>query len=713
MSKRIYFYESKKLKYNHKSYKLGWYIMFESSVLEYFILCGGFVGVSAFYLQHKKLHTSLAMLDDIVSTSEIGKIIFNKNGSFHKANAVACEYLSFLEGRERLKINICDFLDFIFDNSTEADKFLPSFSVHQVRNEALYDFREIISLHDDGACLVRGRKLHTGQTVFSISDISLNRKREAHYYTMGKENYQLSQAVEAVTCGIMVGDACRTGNQVIFVNDALCDFLNVKREDLVGGDWAALMRMLKDKDEREKLIKSINNLHDVEVEACSKHGDKTRWFSVKVTPILNAYGRLDLLVAVLSETTLLKQREAEFFQAQKLEALGQLAAGIAHDFNNILSIIDGFATMTVGALYKEDEKPKEYLRRISLASQRGADLTRKMLTFSKHKIVTKSVIDLRSVLTEQETLLQPLLSGDIKFKMIWPSEPVHIKGSADAVGHILMNLAINARDAMFGSGTLLVELSIPDVSSIHEKLKKDVSAEHFACLMVSDTGTGMDEKTLSRVFDPFFTTKERGKGTGLGMSVVYGLVQELGGFIDISSKIGEGTNIYVYIPVCEDAVSRAVLGNPSDIGTLVLDGYTAMVVEDEPDLREIVCCILERAGMTVYSAENGNDALCVQDEIDDQIDILLTDVVMPELNGVKLAELFSALRPETRIIFMSGFPSDGDLAPVTLPEDAHFIAKPMNYEGLLKVLYEILVKDRGIKNSKIYNGQLPHWESVT
>lgn len=685
--------------------------MFGSVLMDVFVLTGCLSSVFVLVMRQKRHGVSRFLLDEVVDTLEIGKIIFDRNGLFLKANCLAVQFFPFLNAHEKQSFKLSDFLDYVYDNSASDpdNAYVPA--VDPVRDEAVYDFREIIYFADGRICLVRGQKFISGEYIFTINDISSNKKREDHMRSLGKENYQLSQAVAAVNSGILISDPSKEGNKIIFVNDALCTFINVGREELLGSEWVPLLRMMKDKSEREKLIEAINQEQEIELEACRKQGDLVRWFSVKITPIYNLYGQLDLIVAVLNETTLLKQREAEFFHAQKLEALGQLAAGIAHDFNNILSIIDGFAMMLKGHIHDGDDKTKGYLDRISVASQRGAGLTRKMLTFGSHKVVRKNVVDVRSILADQEALLLPLLSSDIVLKIVLPQEPVHVKCSSDSLAHIIMNLAINAKDAMYGSGTLIAELSMIDRAKLPEKIKAHLAEDRYACLMIADTGTGMDEKTLAKVFDPFFSTKERNKGTGLGLSVVYGLVQELGGYIDISSKLGEGTQVSVYMPISDEPVSKAISGNLKDIQDMRLDGFTMMVVEDEPDLREIVSQILENAGVTVLRADNGVDALCLQDEFDDDIDVLITDVVMPEMNGVKLAELFSAVRPEARIIFMSGYPAGGDMAPVELPEDAHFIAKPVNYESLIKVLYLVLTQ-RELNKQAEFMAEVAHWESV-
>jgi len=300
------------------------------------------------------------------------------------------------------------------------------------------------------------------------------------------------------------------------------------------------------------------------------------------------------------------------------------------------------------------------------------------------------------LIVDQIEFLEPLVGASIKIKAIFPKDQledgVFIKGSVSSVAQILMNFVINARDAMHNEGDLEIVLSCVSVGEVPPHIQKRMSdVEDFVCLSVIDKGTGMDKKTVERIFDPFFTTKDHGSGTGLGLSVVYGLVKELEGQVDVTSKIGEGTNMSLYLPRCGGEGVKAFSGDVQRPETVRLDGYTALIAEDEPDLLEVVECMLEDLGMTVMSASNGEDALVLQEEHEGKIDILLTDVLMPGINGVKLAELFTSLRPETKVMFMSGFPASGGMAPVELPLDSVFIAKPVVYEKLIQVLCFTLV----------------------
>jgi len=271
-------------------------------------------------------------------------------------------------------------------------------------------------------------------------------------------------------------------------------------------------------------------------------------------------------------------------------------------------------------------------------------------------------------------MLIPLLGVNIVLDLKLPNHPLYIKSTADIVSQIVMNLSINARDAMPNGGTITIEAKNNN--------------DGCAVLKISDTGTGIPPEVLQKIFDPFFTTKEQGKGTGLGLSMVYGLVQQMKGELNVDSEVGKGTTFTIWIPETEAPEEFRVItkNNGKDLG---LEGKTVVLAEDEPDLLEIMGSTLEGFGMKVLKAANGNEALEIQDNFEGDIDFLLTDMVMPQLGGLQLAELFHLVRPEARIVFMSGYPVRGEISEVNLPDDAIFMAKPIMQENLKRVMEQV------------------------
>ncbi len=643
-----------------------------------------------------------------MNASADGKILFAASGVLIKHNKQASIKLSEIMTNDLSKITQSDFLNCMFDHAVDLDDSTKKIMMDGVVGAEAPQFREVIDCKAHGICVVNARKLRDDLTLFVIIDISQHQKREHNLEHLSQVNNHLVHAIQAATSGIAISNIKAEGNPILFTNDAFCEFLDMSREMLTGGRWDLMLPFIDDHAEKEKFSNALLNFQGTDVAIVTNKNKAARHYALKLSPVYDDDGEPDSFVGIMSEVTLLKQREAEFFQAQKLESLGQVSAGVAHDFNNILSIIGGYALMASNLT--DDVQIKEHLGKVDAAAERGAALTRKMLTFSKHKVVTKSVIDVRDVVNDQKELLVPLLGASVSIGIVLPDQPVYINASADGLGQILMNLAINARDAMYDGGIVMVEVQSLGSCDVPDNVHVQIDSDEYISISVSDTGVGMDDETQERIFDPFFSTKEQGKGTGLGLSVVYGLVNEMGGVFDVRSHLGRGTKFTLFVPKSSEAPTKQITGDVTDVKSIRLDGYTVLVVEDEPDLLSLVTKMLEQTGLNVLQAPDGDDALVLQDDVMQDIDLLLTDVVMPNMNGVKLAELLTSLRPETKVVFMSGYPADGDRAPVDLPEGATFIAKPVDYQKLISIIYQTLNGDctgAGIDVMKT----MPRWDT--
>ena len=389
---------------------------------------------------------------------------------------------------------------------------------------------------------------------------------------------------------------------------------------------------------------------------------------------------------------LLKDKEVEISRSQKLDSLGRLSAGIAHDFNNILSIIEGYARM-LGMNAENPERVSEYAQKITEASVRGSGLTKKMMAFARHKVKRDQITDLKILIEDQRTLLLPLIGESIDFKVKLGAGHLCVCCDPDSFTQILMNLVVNAVDAIRDFGR--IEVSVYEIGEDALPAFVRERGKPYVCLVVRDTGRGMGKEVCERIFDPFYTTKEQGQGTGLGLSVTYGLVKDMGGYIDVRSELSVGTEFSIYIPQSDalpvDVPRKIQL---AEDGTMDFSGLTALVVEDEPDLRVILSEILQRYNMNVIGAENADEALVLQDDYAGDIDVLITDLVMPGINGLKLADLVKSLRPDIQTVFMSGYPARGDAAKITIPDDALFMPKPLNYDELCLCLFKSLRTDQ-------------------
>ncbi len=377
--------------------------------------------------------------------------------------------------------------------------------------------------------------------------------------------------------------------------------------------------------------------------------------------------------------------EAQLRHSQKMESIGQLAGGVAHDFNNMLSVILGYAQLC--QTEAEENSPLWlYLQEIVKAGERSRDMVRKLLAFSRKEIISPRAVELNVHCVETEKTLSRLIGEEIKLNFI-PAEPLWtVKIDPSQVDQILMNLAVNARDAMPDGGRLTISTENATVDEAFCDYRLDARAGEYACLTVADTGFGMDKELTKRIFEPFFTTKDVGKGTGLGLATVYGIVTQNGGFIDVDSEPGEGTSFRIYLPRMKDepeGEEKPSADQPKGSGSI-------LVVEDDPMLRTMATQMLEKIGYRVLQAETPQAALSFCADQATPIDLVLTDVIMPEMNGLEMARGIAALRPDAKVLFMTGYSSDAIASRGDVPPGLHYVEKPFNMEGLHAKILEIL-----------------------
>ncbi|HKC66514.1 MAG TPA: PAS domain S-box protein, partial [Pyrinomonadaceae bacterium] len=366
---------------------------------------------------------------------------------------------------------------------------------------------------------------------------------------------------------------------------------------------------------------------------------------------LTFYGRETQLV-LASDVTERRLLEEQLRQSQKMEAIGQLAGGVAHDFNNLLTAITGYSDLAMRKLQREDPLQRN-LEEIKRAGDRAASLTRQLLAFSRKQILQSTVLVINSVVSELEKMLRRLIGEDVDLKTVLEPQLGSIKADPGQIEQIIMNLVVNARDAMPQGGKLTIETENVYLDETYARRHRGVTPGHYVMLAVSDTGTGMDAATQARIFEPFFTTKEQGKGTGLGLSTVYGIVKQSGGNIWVYSEVGQGTTFKVYLPRVDEEAQE--YKRTIETEELLQGTETILLAEDEEIVRQLAREILETYGYRVLEAANGGAALLICEREKEPIDLLITDVVMPEMSGRQLAARLSRLRPEMKVLYMSGY----------------------------------------------------------
>jgi signal transduction histidine kinase/CheY-like chemotaxis protein len=378
--------------------------------------------------------------------------------------------------------------------------------------------------------------------------------------------------------------------------------------------------------------------------------------------------------------------ESQFRQAQRLEAVGRLAGGVAHDFNNVLTAIAGYSDLLLEDLDARDPKRQD-VEEIRAAAQRAATLTRQLLAFSRKQVLQSRVLDLNAVVQALEKMLQRLIGEDVELVFSPGADLRPVRADPGQIEQVILNLAVNARDAMPRGGKLTIETANVELDATYVRDHHGAVPGRYVLLAVSDTGVGMEPETRSHIFEPFFTTKEPGKGTGLGLATVYGIVKQSGGYVWVYSEPGRGATFKIYLPWVDEQVPTQ---HQVAAVSLVGGSETVLLAEDDPSVRDVVGEVLTQKGYRVLRAPDGQTALDLARGHLGEIQLLVTDMVMPGMAGRELAEAVAARRPGIRVLYMSGYTDDAVVRHGVLEQGMPYIQKPFSAAGLAAKVREIL-----------------------
>jgi PAS domain S-box-containing protein len=495
-----------------------------------------------------------------------------------------------------------------------------------------------------------------------------------------EERYR--RIIETTSEGVWLLDAA---GKTSFVNQRLCDLLGYTAEDLYQQPLLDFVHEGSRQAVRDSISTKVHSpSSQVEGRLVCSDG-KELWVLLDSTPASAGDGAAGTLAMVV-DISQRKRLEEQLRQSQKMEAIGSLAGGVAHDFNNLLSVIMGYAELILSEL-KPGDPLRADMEQLTIASGRARDLTKQLLAFSRRQVLEPRVLDLNQVLRSLEPMLRRLLREDIELSLLTASPLDHVFADGGQVEQIVMNLLVNARDAIREGGKITIETTNAELSDEYAAAHHGVIPGNYVMLAMSDTGSGMDEATQERIFEPFFTTKEQDRGTGLGLSTVFGIVKQSGGHIWVYSELGRGTTFRVYLPRAEGAAQDPPRVEPP---RTLRGNETVLIVEDQEQVRTLMRVILRRNGYNVLEAPNGGDALLICERFTASIHLLITDVVMPRMSGRELAERLAPLRPDMAVLFVSGYTENAIVHHGVLDAGVAYVQKPITPEAFARAVRQVL-----------------------
>jgi PAS domain S-box-containing protein len=539
---------------------------------------------------------------------------------------------------------------------------------------------------ETGKLLMRGLLVDVTERKRAEEALRESEERYRTFVEQSSEGIFRMEYEPVIPCHLPIAEQLAMGHDNGYMaecNDAMAKMYGrASAQELIGKPLSEFL-VLGDPVTREFMETYIRNgyrITDQESRELDAHGQKKIFRNTMMGTVID--GNWVRTWGISRDVTARMHLEEQLRNAQQLEAIGRLAGGVAHDFNNILSIIMGHGELLL-ATSGDDERARNGLEQIRRAADRAASLTQQLLAFSRKQVLQPKVLDLNEAVADVQKMLSRVIGEDIELVASLHPSLVAVKADPGQVEQVLMNLAINARDAMPHGGKLMMETSNVDVGL---ELARDLELVHGAYVMlkVTDSGHGMDAETLVHIFEPFFTTKPMGKGTGLGLSTVYGIVKQSGGSIQVESEEGRGTTFRVYLPVAEGVMSKR---QELRAGEKVAGGTeTILLAEDEPDLRELARIFLEGYGYKVLEAAGAEQAIRTASVFPGHIDLLLTDVIMPGMSGSQLAENILKQRPQTKIVYMTGYTDDMVVQHKVLEPGVKLLQKPFGKAELaLKV----------------------------
>jgi PAS domain S-box-containing protein len=619
----------------------------------------------------KRIEEQLSQLGSIIESSSDAIIIHTLDGIIVNWNRGAEGVYGYsareVLGRPRnllVPIEQLDELPRIIDVLRRGERIQLYETVHVRKDGQPIDVSLTISPVKDAS----GKMVGTAAITRDISD---RKKAEERFYKA------FNASPEPITITTLSED------RFIDVNESFLRVTGFSRGQVIGRT-SMDVRFWETPADRAKLIQTLHtqgSVRDLEITFRTQAGEvRTGLHSAEIIEV----SKEKCVIAIFRDMTEQKVLEKQLRQAQRMEAVGQLSGGIAHDFNNLLSVIIGHSEVLEGKLARSDSSFKS-VEEIKKAGTQAASLVRQLLAFSRQQVLEPKVLDLNSVIIDVGKMLRRLIGEDIELGIALHPQLGRIKADQGQIQQVIINLVVNARDAMPKGGKLMIKTSNVEVDENYPKRNSVQLPGHYTLLEVCDTGIGMDAEVQAHMFEPFFTTKEVGKGTGLGLSTVYGVVKQSGGYIWADSAPGHGTTFRIYLP---QTAEGPLFNKPAELAESLCGKETILLVEDADPVRELVCNLLRESGYTVLEAKCPDEAIQLTQQYGFPIHLLLSDVIMPGMTGPALAGALAQTRPEMKVVYMSGYTSFMDQG--LLASDAMVLSKPFTRDALLCKLREVL-----------------------
>ncbi len=526
-----------------------------------------------------------------------------------------------------------------------------------------------------------GQPEHDGRAVYVMRDITDRIHAE-------ETQRRLIAAVEQAAEAIAITD---TGGALLYVNPAFERNTGYTQAEVLGRTLRILHSGRPGDTFYDQFFQALRSGQVWQGRHLSRRKDGSLYTEeATIAPVRNQAGEIVNYVATMRDVSREVQLEEQFRQAQKMEALGQLAGGIAHDFNNLLTIIH-LSTRLLRRQLRPEDPLWEHVLRIEETGERASKLTRQLLSFSRREVVEPRVVNLNQIVADLSRMLQRVLGEEIELKTILAETLRPVRVDPSQIDQVILNLAVNARDAMPGGGTLIIETANILLDQTYVASHVDARPGPHVLLSISDNGVGMSDEVKAHLFEPFFTTKERGHGTGLGLATVFGIVKQSGGHIRVYSEVGQGTTFKIYLPCAEEVEAQPFPDTRSALASSLVRGTeTVLIVEDRDEVRDLAAKVLRAHGYQVLTAANGPEALQVSRQHEGPIHLLLTDVVMPRMSGKELADQMRNYRPDLRVLYMSGYADHAILENGVLAPHAVFLSKPFTVEDLMQKVRAVL-----------------------